>query len=224
FYGGGGIFSRSSSLIISHNIIRNNDHSNIYEGGGIFAFTTGPVSIITISNNRIENNATTNNGGGIRLEGVDASSIVTLNTIISNTCGASGAGIYISNCSPQIIENDILSNIASGGVLNYGGGIYISPNSHPDIIDNDISENEANNSAAIHAKLNSSPTIRGNLIIGNTITTGGGAAMRIEPGANPLIDSNKFMGNAQTDCCNGGALRVDASCTIINNLFSHNFA
>jgi hypothetical protein len=100
-------------------------------GGGIYMYLTNPI----ISHTTITN-CYADYGGGIYCELSDA--VISDCNITANGVGlayiassAHGAGIYVTNCSPQITGNCITNNIGhgatifSGSTFSKGGGIFL---------------------------------------------------------------------------------------------------
>ncbi len=107
-----------------------------------------------------------NNGCVIYIDGsianIDTSTYIKGFTIQNGgLIDINGAGIYLNNASPQIIDNTITNNSTN----NDGGGIYCY-NSSPEINNNIIIQNSANKGAGIFCH-NSSSIIKNNTIINN---------------------------------------------------------
>ncbi|MBN1594134.1 MAG: right-handed parallel beta-helix repeat-containing protein [Candidatus Coatesbacteria bacterium] len=136
YWGGGGIFCSSSSVIIRDNIITGNEAlycGGYGEGGGIL-ICRGSSAVL--SRNLIVEN-TAYGGGGICCYGASP-------TIVSNIIGwnedrylmSGGGGICcLDGASPKILNNAIVSNV--------GGGISCTFESSPEIINNTIAGNVA---------------------------------------------------------------------------------
>lgn len=97
--GGGGIYCWGIGTIsISNNFIINN--STIFNGGGIYCFSTTPI----ISNNILSNN-TSKYGGGIYC--FDSSPTLSNVTLVNNSA-TNGGALYCEQASKPIIYNCIL--------------------------------------------------------------------------------------------------------------------
>ncbi|MCB0263073.1 MAG: right-handed parallel beta-helix repeat-containing protein [Calditrichaeota bacterium] len=82
-------------------------------------------------------NGTSDQGGGLFITGnsrlkIQNNKITRNGTQNLSSLTRSGGGIYITNASPTIINNEIVSNAA----LDFGGGVYIGGNSSAKIINN----------------------------------------------------------------------------------------
>lgn len=156
---GGGICCRSSSPLITDNILVN----NIAEyGGGIYCCKSACV----IMNNTIEH-------GNLVWEGrfdVDRPLTIDTDKLEKHNIAWSGGGIFCSQAAPKIIGNVIRYNYAS----LFGGGIC-SYSSSAEIRDNEIFDNhaEAGDGAGIYC-FNDSTTITGNKIFNNDSEGSGG--------------------------------------------------
>jgi len=219
---GGGIFiAGNSSPEIEKNIIRDNESTNM--AGGIYIFKCSP----NIIDNNISGNLTNTYGGGIYVfEGYKESLNHIAYNVIENNQANNGGGIYLTNASPRLVNNDIKNNNAN----NYGGGIYIESCS-PDITENNfISGNSAANGGGIYTKnayIDSEKTITGNAIVNNTASSAGGG-FYIE-NSSPLIFENT-IGSSQNNQVNsarwgGGIYMINSnSCKVEKNTISGNTA
>ena len=177
---------------------------------------------------------TITHGKGIHCENF-SSPTIEANIIKENPNG----GIYCSNSSPIIQDNEIIDNhnhtYEGGGIFcigssptiqnnkiseNFavrGGGVYCEDSSSPMIINNTISENLASSGAGGIEFMNSSPTIENNEISGNHgggIKCGGGGSSSIA-----IIDNiiNGNYGGSGINCSGG-----DVSGTIQDNEINSN--
>ena len=139
----------------------------------------GPNSIIegfTIRNGK--GVAPSNSGGGIKIMG---SPTVRRNRIVDNIA-CSAAGIAIDSGSPLIQGNVISDNNTQGCTGGTGGaGVRTSSSDSPQILDNVISNNSNYSSSeggGISVWDQGTPLIRGNIIVGNRSTFGGGIGLR----------------------------------------------
>lgn len=113
-------------------------------GLGIYINGSSPV----IEKNRIINNDYNDwyfIGGGIVIE--NSSAKITGNIVQNNYMAFHGGGIYISNCTGTLIENNqILHNmLTSGYAVSYGAGIYIDSSQYILVRNNVINDNYFNN-------------------------------------------------------------------------------
>ena len=117
--GTGGINCIGSSAVIAGNVITGN---TAISGGGIYL--SGGSAVVTdntISANRADI------GGGISID--SAFSAISYNIIAGNRALAGfGGGVYVSNASPSLINNTIISNTNAAqkpdGSDATGGGVY----------------------------------------------------------------------------------------------------
>jgi predicted outer membrane repeat protein len=81
-----------------------------------------------LEGNTIENNSSTGNGGGIAVNGLDATSVTARHNLIRNNSAASGGGVGISAGSTALYSNEIVGNTATsngGGVAAWANGFEI---------------------------------------------------------------------------------------------------
>lgn len=177
---------------------------------------------------------TVTSGRVIIISGIGAGETVSGFTITGGSA-ASGGGIYILNSSPLIERNVITGNAAfddGSGTAGRGGGIYCSGGA-PVIENNLIADNDVSGSypgGAGIAAWNSTVTIRGNTIIGNTVSPaeyggyggggiscyGGGGSIRLN-----IIADNVAAG----DGARGGGIAVTrTSLLIADNTIARNTA
>lgn len=149
FYGEDGGGGENRNIIVSRNIIANNEaHSNSSsENAGAAGMQVYKCNGI-VSDNKIMSNAITSNnlslGAGLFLAYCSTSLTAENNYISDNTAdlyepGGIGGGIYLAAASVKLINNLILSNYAA-----YGAGIYNDYNDvgPTQIINNTIAFNE----------------------------------------------------------------------------------
>jgi parallel beta-helix repeat protein/predicted outer membrane repeat protein len=213
-YFGGGIYCENSSPTITNNIITQNYSE--YNGGGIHCTNSSPK----IVNNTIsENTSGQYGGGGIYCEN---SSPTIFNNVINGNGASSGGGIKCDGSSPIVINNIIIGNTS----YSSGGGIWSAQNSSPEITKNNITGNYTKYYGGGIYCGTGYPTIRNNIISGNTATgfeedgQGGGIAC---DWSSPLITNNVITGNT-VDLMGGGIYCKSSSPTITNNTLSGNTA
>jgi parallel beta-helix repeat protein len=131
------------------------DNQSPSNGGGIYAYAS---KFIHISKNEILNNRASEDGGGVFAYGYGSTTAVNLsdNRIEGNRCAGDGAGVWVSRSS--LINNRIISNLAEGK----GGGLYAT---FALVEGNEIAGNSAYQGGGLYAETNSS--LESNRIIGN---------------------------------------------------------
>ncbi len=182
---GGGIFLRNgSSAQITGNEITSNDATN--DGGGIKC--TGSNS--SIDDNTISLN-TARDGGGIYS---DKNCIISNNEISDNTADYKGGGIRCQNFTGAIRGNQITGNSSTN---EDGGGIYCGDMPGGLIEGNEISDNTAaGRGGGIACRLGGAPTIKGNVILGNEATSQPGGGIFCDGACDSLVSGNLIAGNS----------------------------
>jgi len=187
-------------------------------GGGISIRNASPIIVAC----RIMRNGSEFIGGGIFIEGSEASPKIENNAIYNNIATERGGGIEIRNgATPIILENAIIDNITMNG-----SAIDIADNASPLVENNTISQNKAgwdfSGEHAVqyldgvdiidhpsHTRFPSSiivaqhcsPTISNNNINDNT---GGGISILVH--SSPLLENNLISGNQGHLLLAGGVL------------------
>ncbi len=185
----GGILSSGASPIIRNNIISGN-HSS-WQGGGVQL--EGSIAVVewntfydnqarhgggicitntsngsSIRNNLFQENMGTDYGGGMLLTSPNVD--VRNNVFYRNIGGTyGGGGIFASDIHPHYITNNIfIENIGHQSSVGYGcgGGIFCGNNAN--VINNTFFGNTARIGGGICINDNSSPTIRNNILWGNS--------------------------------------------------------
>ena len=105
---------------------------------------------------------------------------------------------------------------------SFGGGIYCRYNSSPTIIGNTIIGNSADWAGGILCWVNSSPKVTGNTITGNTAGFGGGIGCW--ENSSPTITGNTISGNTAGTDAGGITCSMHSSPTIIGNNITYNTA
>ena len=195
-------------------------------------------------------------GGGRVMYGEDLSAGTTIKGI-TFTNGAidlmmNGAGIYLANSSPEIVNCDFISNTAQGhgagmqciffssphivncnftgnDVMGHGGGISCMYESNPTIEDCTFTGNETRcHGGAISCVSGSAPTITDCLFSGNS-AMGEGGAISVVSGSSPAITNCRFDSNSTMGM--GGALGISSAstpnlsyCVFTHNLSNHGAA
>jgi hypothetical protein len=145
---GGGIYMAAGTLVNS--VIKNNTATNknastqdlLYsgkcQGGGIFIMPQANLNTITIKNCTISGNAAnTSIGGGISIDPLWTSAVVTSpvivsnNLIINNSAYRTGGGIMtdgqaVTSTASYIFENCVIANNESSTVAAGGGGAFVN--------------------------------------------------------------------------------------------------
>lgn len=186
------------------------------------AIATG--SVLTMVNVTIQNNASTDAGGGICADSADA--VVSMDNCVIQGCETNrdGGGMYNHHNSPTIKRCTFADNIArdnggGGGMANddsspaltdcsfinntasSGGGMYNSPGSNPTLTGCVFSNNHASGfEGGGMLNIYSSPTLTGCSFSNNTATSGGG--MNIRSGS-PMLTDCAFTGNTASQSGGG---------------------
>ena len=123
---GGGISINLGAPLITNTIVRNNEARN---GIGIFCVNTNALlsRVVIYSNHPIASNGV---GGGIYIMDGGVSQLSVYNcTIVENTAGEKGGGLYINGSSaanPLIVNTIIANNSGEYGIYCYSGNPIIS--------------------------------------------------------------------------------------------------
>lgn len=177
----------------------------------------GAVEIVngTITGNR--NDTSGYGGGGISVS-ASGSTDVTLsgNTILENTAGQDGGGIYLSRPeqSETAPDTTICGNTIQKNSGKNGGGIKLD-NTSATLENNTILENTAQNAGGgLRADTRSAAvtcTLRNNTIANNTAVTGGG----ISSGSSSLIYKNEYTGYTCTIVMESGSVTGNTARTTL---------
>lgn len=207
---GGGISCDASSPTIGGNTAI--DNNTAQSGGGIACVN---VSKPEISENNIGQNQASLGGGIYCATGSDAH--IDHNTIRYNTAG-SGGGVYIVTCSPTVMVNSILSNIAGTG---NGGGVCCMTGCQSLILLNTIDQNRANAGmgGGIYCQA-CAPEIIDNMITRN-IAQAGGAGVALRLSADATLNNNTIADNT-TPGEGGGVYIEDSDPSLTNNIVAYN--
>jgi parallel beta-helix repeat protein len=144
---GSGVYATNPpNLRLSNNTISNNTRiGNSYTNNGGGIFLSGGSA--TITNNTISNNTAYEGTGGIDLRNVNATTLISGNTIAGNRAEGNGTGVggilvQGNTASVTIQNNTISNNYGSSGYGGAGGGIKVRSNSTAVVIDgNTIASN-----------------------------------------------------------------------------------
>jgi hypothetical protein len=159
-------------------------------GGGVTLYGADVI----IENNRIINNHSAMDGGGILLN-ESSNATIRDNIIESNASFRFGGAIFVvKNSNPLIYSNNISNNQSTGA--NYGGwgasggAIYVDDYSSPQIIKNTIEYNTADFAGGgISLRKGSQAIISENAISYNDAAYGGGIHMETEGTSVRVIDN-----------------------------------
>lgn len=203
---GGGIYIRSSSPTVSHNVISGNVADN---GGGIGTY--GDCAFL-ISENTITGNTATRLGSGIYCGGwpeVTGSAARILNNRITSNTGPFSAIFTNGGCSPTIAGNVIAVNKCSGilmtgegtapvtnNTIAYNGGDGIVPNWNSRLVavNNIIAFNDGIGVVEGHDET-SQPSLRNNCVYGNV----GGNYSKVSPGSDDISTDPLFANGTSGD-------------------------
>lgn len=164
-------------------------------GGGIYAYGSKPVLILK---NEIRSNRAAEDGGGVFAYGYHSTTAVHLegNRIEDNRAGGDGAGVWASRSS--LVGNRILSNQGLGS----GGGVYAT---FALVEVNEIRGNQAPQGGGVYGETNSS--LAGNRIVENVATEGlGGGAFLNFWGVS--IENEEFRNNLVSRNRAGGPRKI----------------
>lgn len=202
----------NAHVVISDNIIRNNNTSGV--GSGLFL--TG-ISQLEVRNNTIENNNSGANGGGGGLHIELCSGIISSNTIRQNA-GDTGGGMYVEDMSPSIIsKNNFIGNKA----LGMGGGMYLVGGTYE--INNNVvvlNESRAWHSGGIdlHNSLTEINAVVSNNVIAENSAKTGSSGIGIQGGIGK-VEYNSIIGNGPVSAPISIA---SSSYTLSNNTIAYN--
>jgi parallel beta-helix repeat protein len=189
-------------------------------GGGLHA-GGGAVTVVTST---FLANSATGNGGGLHLAGgspvIDAVVVAGFNAalsgggvaidggaatlrhsrVISNTAGAVGGGVFVTGGAAPTLFNDVLAqNLAVGA----GAGVGIDGGSDGSLSYSTIVANRGlsggNGDGIYLFGSGTNPTIRGNIIVGNSYGVRGPTVGRGGLVPNPTLDHNDVWNNGRGD-------------------------
>ena len=212
---GGGFWVSGYRATISNNWIHDNQAGY---GGGI---SVKDAIGVTIEDNLIEDNTSTADGGGIRVE--EATVSIIGNNIRSNR-GSYGGGISVRNSTATVDDNSVRRNVAESG----GGGMQFILGSTGLIHNNQLVLNRAGanpGGGGIHfwrcsAEYGGAPQFVGNTVTDNTADNAGGG-VNIED-SSPLVQDNVITNNHAGDHGGGVSVIVGSAPTIVDNLIAYN--
>jgi parallel beta-helix repeat protein/predicted outer membrane repeat protein len=183
-----------------------------------------------IRNNIISGCVTSFKGAAIRIDDEETRPTIQDNVFINNHSSDEGGAIYVHDASPLLVGNRFIHNVADRD----GGALAIRtvdrPGQQAQVIDNVFQENQAAaKGGAIYVE-HSQPIVRGNQLIANRATSGGGIFVNGACSAGRgLLQGNRLEGNTTlgTSATSvGGALALagGADCDVDANTILDNRA
>jgi hypothetical protein len=185
------------------------DNRSPSNGGGIYAYGS---KLIYILDNEILSNEAGEDGGGVFGYGYRSNTAVNLsgNRIEGNRSGGDGGGVWLSRSA--MVDNRILSNQAEGK----GGGMFAT---FALVKDNEVAGNSAEEGGGVYAETNSS--LEGNRITDNRCEGdfGGGVYMNFWGMSikNEVFRGNLVKGNRAATPTDNGGIYLNGSM-----IFEHN--
>jgi len=208
-YGGGGIFINTlGALSIKGSSI--NGNTSELDGGGIDVEFANPLSI-TLSNDTItRNHSTQGNGGGIA-NNTNAALTAQGDTIALNSAALSGGGVSEANNdfgTDNFIMGSVVTQNTAAGTGGGGGLSYLGAGGFS-ITNSTVSDNIASagpGGGLLVTDANATPGIAGSTFSGNVAATNGGA---VEDDSLSLLPSNSTFDNNQARNGQGGAIHLN---------------
>ena len=206
--GSGGAIFNNETLILSNDIIDNNN-STFQSGLGVFGYGGGifNAGTLTSTNDSIDNNNSAVYGGGVLNTGTLSS---TNDTIDNNTSTNYGGGIY--NNSRLTTTNDLIVN----NTAMSGGGVY-NVNSYTSNFDTVDYNSASGNGGAIGN--GGTLTITGSTVDYNTATQSGGGLYS----SGTVASTGNTIANNST-ASSGGGVFVSGIMTCTNDTIAKNTA
>ena len=200
----GGVYCAASSPTIRNNTITAN------VGSGIYCYGSQAI----IQSNVISANSAvvpfpdfSPAGGGLCLWN---SNVSVLDNVITGNSATNGAGAYFRGSIALISGNTIVGNVASGN----GGGVYSTIGQMSNMWNNTISANQASSGGGVYC--DSTVTVAGNTITGNSATVSGGGVFC---SSGPKLYNNTISGNSAGG--EGGAV-YGGTGALVNNIMAFN--
>jgi parallel beta-helix repeat protein len=203
---GAGISIYGAGPVIQNNVITHNQQYGYSggNGGGGIQILGGAVPAQVIGNT-ITDNAHTNWGGGIGMNGGGVA-LIKNNFIARNTAYNAGGGISMINGSaPLIVQNVIVDNVVTNNSGSGGGVYWILPGSPTalSLLNNTIVGNTASQGSAVYADgFPPVALVTNNILVGTG--TGGAVYCSSYPNYVPTFNSNDVFntsGPAYTGLC-----------------------
>lgn len=193
--------------------------------GSVVTFGSGEQSTSLFSGFTVQNGRADLGPGGGGIQILDASPTIN-NNLITNNSACTGLGVSVFFASPIIQGNIIADNTNGYCPAGRGAGINIGGVANAQILDNIISNNGGVIGSGGGIALNSAgnPTIRGNVIDGNSVTGSGGGIYMINL-SDALIIQNIITNNIAVDQGGGIYWSVPSSGLgplLVNNTIADN--
>ena len=214
---GAGVYVGGGTHTLDNNTFDNN--SSGYWGGGLFVY----AGTVTVGNCAFTGCSAVR-GGGLGAEGAGISLSIADSTFTGNTSSSAGAGLYLGSLTATVTGNRVEGNHAG----DQAGGMLLGS------ISGVVAGNEIRGNTAMRVTygaggiwicgIGSAPTIRDNIIVGNSAPNGNGGGLFCA-GASPTIEDNTISDNTAGGtgggiyCCGTGV-----SPTIRLNVVSGNHA
>ena len=184
------------------------------QGQGRVLYITGNISP-TIEGLRITGGDATGldgNGGGVYIS--NATATIRNNQVFSNTAQW-GGGLHLYDSAATLSGNTVISNTA-----NQGGGLFLWFSDNATLSSNTVISNTANDAGGGLYLMNSDATLSGNTVSANTVPHGGGLYLMH---SDATLSGNTILSN--TAIGQGGGLWLDFSdATLTNNVVADNRA
>lgn len=185
-------------------------------GGGIYGLNITPILSSNILTNNIAGPAITDGlgqGGGVFLDNIAGSAVITGNHVISNAANTNGlgygGGIFLaSGINAQVANNQIISNTGSiTGGTGFGGGITFMSSDSIKLTGNWIESNIAQGGTAsyygsygggIYCNGSDDAFIDDNQLthnIASALVNGAGGAIALDDCDNAIITQNEIAAN-----------------------------
>ncbi|MBN1954560.1 MAG: right-handed parallel beta-helix repeat-containing protein [Anaerolineae bacterium] len=232
---GGGVFMADSPIRFENNVVRANNGN--YGSGMAMTGCDGA----TVRGNAIDHNSSIAAGGlYVGYTGWTTPALIISNTITANEALWSGAGVYIMYGPSHYVGNVIADNagyfaagviafssdmlfqrnVVSGNIAELcGGGMYISYSYDPVFRENLFAANSAACGGGLQV-LGSTPTLRDNVFVANTVLTQGGALRVWDSSLN--MAGNVFLANSAAE--GAGLYLGQSDGLLVNNVFADNTA
>lgn len=175
---GGAIYSVNGSIIISENVVAENNTAEL--NGGVAYIENGTI---LFTGGEITSNAAIQNGGAFYAAGGSVS--VSGGYIDNNTSvQGNGGAVYVHTGTANVSGGDLYGNTAIAG---YGGVVYINSGElnvtggviGDNIVDEDDNSNKALNGSALYLNTGTA-NLSGGVITGNIASTGGAVGIGSE--------------------------------------------
>lgn len=188
------------------------DRGTVGQAAGVFVFADAEV---TISDSKINNNNSANNGGGLW---IDKATAFVFDSEINDNHGGTAAGVHAYPDATLYMYNTVVGNNKG---RSYGAGVYLRQNSVGVLVNCLITDNEstsANGGGGVMLYDESDITIISSTIANNTIPGPGGGVYR-RSGNNKLKVINSIIsGNKQANTSSDvDVYETTASAPVLNS-------